>query len=169
MCPHRVLWWFAFLQRSLYTSNFCLVSGFGSCLFYGFASPSCWAVCFAVSSSSVYTGYIPVMLVNVSRSPEVTLDALQRSAFVSVSAMLNSLCFCSVRLIPSQCSFAFFAFPTGSLDACIPITYEKLGLALFVFIVACLLRYFQHLSTWGCQRITGHIQDTRATGLASHL
>ena len=48
MCPHRVLWWFAFLQRSLYTTNFCLVSGFGSYLFHGFASPSCWTACYAV-------------------------------------------------------------------------------------------------------------------------
>ena len=80
--------------------------------------------------------------------------------------MLSSLCFCSVRLLPSRCSSAF---PTSSLDACIPITYKNWGWHYFLFFVSCLLRCFQHLITWGCQRITGQITVTLATGLASHL
>ena len=45
--------------------------------------------------------------------------------------MLSSLCFCSVRLLPSRCSFAF---PTSSLDACIPITYKNWGWHYFLFL-----------------------------------
>ena len=109
---------------------------------------------------------IAVMLVNVSRSSEVALDALQRSAFVSASGNAEQF----MLLFSAATTITVFLCLSNQFSGCMYTDHlQELGLALFSFFVSCLLRCFQHLITWGCQRITGQITVTLATGLASHL
>ena len=87
---------------------------------------------------------IAVMLVNVSRSLEVALDALQRSVFVSASGNAEQF----MLLFNAATTITVFLCLSNQFSGCICSNLlQRTGLALFFFIISCLLRYFQHLST----------------------